>query len=954
MAVKKSELYSVLWEAANKLRGGVEPSRYKDYVLILLFFKYVTDKYKDQRYGEFEIAEGGSFDDLIAAKGKPNVAELVDETIQKFLEVNNLKGALPDVTFNNPDELGKGKELVDKVSGLIAIFQNPAIDFKKNRASGDDIIGDAYEYFMMKFAQESGKSKGQFYTPNEVSRVISRLIGIGEIENTPDKKWTLHDPAAGSGSLLIRAADEAPVDSNGDSIVTIYGQEKYPDTAGLAKMNFILHNKGTGEVHSDNTLSMPFYTNEFGELRKFDFIVMNPPFSDKDWSDGIKVDEDKYKRFDGYGIPPQKNGDYAWFLHVLKALNSNGKAGIILPHGVLFRGNAEESIRKEILKRKYIKGIVGLPSNLFYGTGIPACIIIIDKENAYKREGIFMIDASDGYKKDGDKNRLREQDIEKIVQVFTNKIEIKGYSRLISYKEIEENDGNLNVPRYISKINKNLPQNINSHLNGGIPEEDIESVERLWNISGSLKDEIFTKRKETNVYDLKVETDQIEKLIFEDENIKKEIENETVEIFSGWKKEIEENLKNIDSDINPKNFIRNLGFSILEFYEDAKLIDNYDAYDFLLNYWNEKLQDDVYIIKSSGYEAGREVERVYSKKKVKDEQGIEIEIDDKSKFKSFDGLLIPRGIIEKEYFAKEVSDIEEIQLKISDIDEKLSEIFEENSGDDGLLAEALNDKGDNVTKNGINNRLKELEEKKVSKDLDNLEKLLELLEIEKTQNLEQQEQIVEAYDCLKELNIRNKNGKIGVGKVKSELKNADTKTQKYLSKLLELIQTDIQTKASEFYENNQNLQEFEIKNNKNLFVESKVKASIKLAQAEAQLPEIYKEEFEILNSYKALLEDKDDENENLKEKAVELDNKVIEKYGQLSIDEIKNLLFEKKWMARLNKDIKDTIDSEINKISSRIVEISKRYEKTLGELEEETEKSRDQVREALKRMGYTW
>lgn len=193
MAVKKSELYSALWEAANKLRGGVEPSRYKDYVLILLFFKYVSDRYKGTRYADFEITEGASFDDLIKAKGKPDVGERVDIIIQNFLEVNNLKGALPDVSFNNPDELGKGKELVDKVSGLIAIFQNPALDFKNNKASGDDIIGDAYEYFMMKFAQASGKSKGQFYTPSEVSRVISRLIGIGEIENRPDKKWTIHE-----------------------------------------------------------------------------------------------------------------------------------------------------------------------------------------------------------------------------------------------------------------------------------------------------------------------------------------------------------------------------------------------------------------------------------------------------------------------------------------------------------------------------------------------------------------------------------------------------------------------------------------------------------------------------------------------------------------------------------------------------------------------------------------
>ncbi|MGF0040288.1 N-6 DNA methylase [Peptoniphilaceae bacterium SGI.131] len=894
MAVKKSELYSILWEAANKLRGGVEPSRYKDYVLLLLFFKYVSDRYKGQRYGEFEISEGASFEDLILAKGKPDVGERVDKIIQKFLETNNLKGALPDVSFNNPDELGKGKELVDKVSGLIAIFQNPAIDFKTNRASGDDIIGDAYEYFMMKFAQESGKSKGQFYTPSEVSRVIARLIGIGDIKNTPDKKWTLHDPAAGSGSLLIRAADEAPVDSNGDSIVTIYGQEKYPDTAGLAKMNFILHNKGTGEIHSDNTLAMPYYT-DFGELRKFDFIVMNPPFSDKDWSDGIKADEDIYHRFDGYGIPPEKNGDYAWFLHVLKALNDNGKAGIILPHGVLFRGNAEETIRKEILKRRYIKGIVGLPSNLFYGTGIPACIIVIDKEGADQREGLFMIDASDGFKKDGDKNRLREQDIEKIVQVFTNNIEIKGYSRFITYREIiEEHDGNLNVPRYISKINKTLPQNISAHLDGGIPIGDIDSVTKLWNISNDLKEEIFIKRDSSSVYDLKVDTDKIENLIFDDEKIKEEITRETEEIFNLWKNDLEGKFKDIDKETDPKVFIRELGFSILKTYEEAKLLDNYEVYDFLLNYWNEKLQDDIYIIKASGYEAGRGIEREYGKKKVKDEQGVEIEVDDKNKFKSFDGLLIPRTIIEKEYFKDKLDEIENMNLEISELYEKMNVVFDEHSGDEGLLVEVLNDKGDSVTKTNLNNRLKELESKKVSKDVEILTRLIEVFD---SKEQEQMEEIFKLAPSLTNYELRNANGKFGKGKIN---------------------------------------------------------ASLKIAQESAKIPEVYKDEYELLTSYKDLMEKKDEKNKGQKEMIKVLDKKVVEKYGDLSLEEIKDLLFNKKWMARLQADIEDAIDQEINNLASGLVDISKRYENTLSELEEEVDKSKAEVKKALERMGYSW
>ncbi|MBR6435676.1 MAG: SAM-dependent DNA methyltransferase, partial [Thermoguttaceae bacterium] len=659
MAVKKSEIYSLLWEACNKLRGGVEPARYKDYVLVLLFFKYVSDRYKGQTFADFSVPDGATFEDLVAAKGKKNVGELVDKIIQKFLEVNKLQGSLPDVSFNNSDELGTGNELVDKVSGLIAVFQNPAIDFKNNRASGDDIIGDAYEYFMMKFAQESGKSKGQFYTPSEVSRIIARLIGIGNIKQNPNKKWTLYDPAAGSGSLLIRAADEAPVDKNGDSIVTIFGQEKDNATAGLAKMNLILHQKGTGEIKRGNTLANPAFTDVLGELIKFDFIVMNPPFSDKSWNDGIKISEDKYKRFDGFGYPPEKNGDYAWFLHVIKSLSSSGKAGIVMPHGILFRGNAEETIRIEVLKKRYIKGIVSLPPNLFYGTGIPACIVIIDKEDAENRKGVFLIDASRGFKKDGAKNRLREQDIEKIVQTFTKSEEIPGFSRFVNYSDIlEQNEGNLNVPRYIQKIDETLPQNITAHLHGGIPAFDVDSLSKLWTISPKLKKDIFSSaNKKQSFYNLALPSDEIETVITEDANIQAQKLSETNTTFSQWKDSVKRKLLNIDSRTNPKTLIRDISLSLLQTYTDAELLDNYDVYDCLLNYWNGIMQDDVYAIKVNGYEVGKEIEYEYAQKKAKDENGETISVDDTSKVKSFNGTIIPREIIETVFFAKELDDI---------------------------------------------------------------------------------------------------------------------------------------------------------------------------------------------------------------------------------------------------------------------------------------------------------
>lgn len=894
--MKKSELYSLLWEACNKLRGGVEPARYKDYVLVLLFFKYVSDRYKGQPFAEFTISKGASFEDLIAAKGKSDVGERVDKIIQKFFEDNRLQGSLPDVSFNNPDELGSGKELVDKVSGLISVFQNPAIDFKNNRASGDDIIGDAYEYFMMKFAQESGKSKGQFYTPSEVSRIIARLIGIGNIRQMPTKKWTLYDPAAGSGSLLIRAADEAPVDENGDSIVTIFGQEKDHATAGLAKMNLILHQKGTGEIKRGNTLVDPAFTDDFGELKKFDFIVMNPPFSDKSWSDGIKTSEDKYKRFDGYGIPPEKNGDYAWFLHVLKSLDSNGKAGIIMPHGVLFRGNVEETIRIKVLEKRYIKGIVSLPANLFYGTGIPACIVIIDKEDAETREGIFLIDASRGFKKEGNKNRLREQDIEKIVQTFISGKNVRGYARFVKYTDIlEQNAGNLNVPRYIQKIDDTLPQNIAAHLKGGIPGTDIESLKRLWDISPALKREIFTCVDEAHdVYNLALPSGEIEGVIGQDASILAEKQKETDAIFTQWRDSVKDVLLGIESATNPKELIRTIAVMLLNAYESARLLDNYDVYDCLLNYWNAKLQDDVYAIKASGYEVGREIEYEYAQKKAKDENGESISVDDTSKVKSFEGALIPREIIEAVYFADELAAINELIEQSAALEAELDEMREEESGDEGLLKDVLNDKGDNIPKANLNKRLKELDAKKTSAVMDTMTSLVALFDEGKTDEMET---LIREMPELDEFDIRNKNGTFG---------------------------------------------------------KAKLKAALKVAADSAVVPEIYKDEYDALTAYAAKSAEKDEADKAWKEARKALDDEVEAKYGELTVDEIKQLLFDMKWMAKLETDIRDEIEQVLNSLSSKVLLIAKRYEHTLEEIEDRTAKSRAAVVAALERMGYKW
>lgn len=522
MAVKKTELYSSLWASCDALRGGMDASQYKDYILTLLFMKYVTDKYKGQKYGDLIVFDkandpnpdpekrtGCSFDDFIALKNKKNIGEGIDKIIARLAEVNEgLKGVIDIAHFNDETKIGKNKEMVDKLTKLISIFQRPELDFSKNKAEGDDIIGDAYEYLMRNFASESGKSKGQFYTPAEVSRILAKIIGI---DKCSDHDATVCDPACGSGSLLIRALEEAPFEISG------YGQEKDSSTAGLAKMNAVLHNKATIKIMAGNTFSDPQFkkAEDASELERFDYIVANPPFSLKNWADGLK----EFGRFSGYGDrPPEKNGDYAWLMHILKTLKSTGKAAVILPHGVLFRGNAEATIRQKIIDKGWIKGIISLPPNLFYGTGIPACIIVIDKEGAKNRSGIFMIDASKGYIKEGSKNRLREQDIYRIVTTFNEKITTDPkYARFVLNKEIKgKNEYNLNISRYIDSSDSEDIQDIYAHIHGGIPIADIDALEHFWKVFPSLKDELFDVFSE-GYYKLNVEEDVIRQTIYSNE-----------------------------------------------------------------------------------------------------------------------------------------------------------------------------------------------------------------------------------------------------------------------------------------------------------------------------------------------------------------------------------------------------------------------------------------------------
>jgi type I restriction enzyme M protein len=816
MAVKKSELYSSLWASCDELRGSMDASQYKDYVLVLLFMKYVSDK-KDPIV---ELKEGTTFYDMLKWRGKDDIGNQINIIIGEFAKNNDLTNIITTADFNDETKLGTGKDKVDTLTNLLNIFNKPELDFSGNRADDDDLLGDAYEYLMQNFAKDSGKSKGQFYTPAEVSRVMAQLI---EIYNSESQEDTLYDMTCGSGSLLLRAAELAP------SGISIYGQENDNATRGLAVMNMWLHGFSDAEIKLGNTLANPQILKEdTGELQQFNYCIANPPFSYKKWMNGLNPSEDIFKRFDGYSIPPAKNGDYAFLLHMLKSLKSKGKGCIVMPLGVLFRGNTEAEIRKKIIDKGYIKAIVGLPANLFYGTGIAACLIVLDKEDADKRTHIFMIDASRGFIKDGNKNRLRERDIHKIVDTYKNKIEKEGYSRNIPITEISDpkNDYNLNIPRYINNQDADDMQDIEAHLLGGIPKSDIDALSQYWSVCPNLKNALFKTIKDRPKHlNLKVGKEDIINTIHKHPEFINFI-NSMSQVYTAWEKETAKYCLELKQEIRPKKEIKMLADNILFHFHKQPLTDKYAVYQHLLDYWSETMQDDFYEISSSGWKAESEVIRLQKKNQkgeLKDIVGLE----------GLEGRLIPSALIVQEYFAEEQAVIDELNQQIETAKAKQEELIEENSSEDGLLAEIADNNG-KVSKANVKRRLKE---------------------------------------------ITPKNG-------------------------------------------------------------TKIDADLK-------------DEFNLLETLTWLYEEEDDKAKTLKAEKTNLEIKVIKKYPQLSEDEIKQIVIEKKWLAEIKKRVQTETDAVSHQLTERVKELAERYDTTLSQLTDEVDLLTAKVKEHLKQMNYT-
>ena len=693
MAIKKSDLYSSLWASCDELRGGMDASQYKDYVLFMLFIKYISDK-----YGEFDgfdppvtIPSGASFKDMIALKGKSDIGDKINtQIIQPLIDHNSrlARSDFPD--FNDPNKLGEGQAMVDRLTNLVGIFQKPELDFSKNRAEHDDILGDAYEYLMRHFATESGKSKGQFYTPSEVSRVIAKVIGISP--QNAVASTTAYDPTCGSGSLLLKVAAEA------GKHITLEGQERDVTTAGLARMNMILHDFPTANILSGNTLAAPKFK-DGEQLRTYDYVVANPPFSDKTWSTGLSPSADFFQRF-AWGEPPGKQGDYAYLLHIIRSMKSTGKAACILPHGVLFRGNAEAVVRKELVRSGYLKGIIGLPANLFYGTGIPACILVLDKENATARKGIFMIDASKGFKKDGNKNRLREQDIHRIVDIFNKQTDnTPRYARMVPFEVIADpkNDYNLNLPRYIDSTAPEDLQDIDGHLRGGIPERDVDALTAYWQVIPGVRATLFQAADRLGYADLKLPITEVKSAILKHAEFTAFNAN-AIQLFEQWKQTNIPRLKGFGKNGHPKELIATIAEDLLNRFKTAPLLDAYDVYQHLMDYWAETMQDDCYILSADGWVA--ETYRI-----------VETDKKGKTRDKGWACDLVPKPLLVARYFATEQAAVEAKLAELEAISASLAELEEEHGGEESFLGSL-----EKINKAEVSARLKDIKGDKEAKE----------------------------------------------------------------------------------------------------------------------------------------------------------------------------------------------------------------------------------------------
>lgn len=488
----QSTINNVVWKACDTFRGTMDGSDYKDYVLTMLFVKYLSDFYKEklnllkEEYGDktdrikaklkrekFKLDESCTFDYLIKHKEAQNLGEIMNKVLERIEEDNRdkLDGIFRSIDFNNKNKLGDTKDRNTILKNLIEDFSDSRLDLRPSMLEGNDVIGDAYEYLISHFASDAGKKGGEFYTPSEVSTLLAKLV-------EPKEGDMIYDPTCGSGSLLIKASKEI-----GSKNFRLYGQEKNGQTQALCKMNMFLHEINDAVIEWGDTIRNPLHLQD-NFLKTFDVVVANPPFSLDKWGADF-AQNDPFMRFNHYEVPPKSRGDYAFVIHMIKSLNEHGRMGVVLPHGVLFRGASEGKIRKKLIEQNLLDSIIGLPANLFFGTGIPAAILVFKKNRA--NSDILFIDASREFDKAKNQNNLTDKNIEKIIQTYKNRSEIQKYSHIATIEEIKENDYNLNIPRYVDTFEEEEPVDI---------EATKANISKMENELASIKSKMSVYLKE--------------------------------------------------------------------------------------------------------------------------------------------------------------------------------------------------------------------------------------------------------------------------------------------------------------------------------------------------------------------------------------------------------------------------------------------------------------------------
>ena len=462
MKLTQETINNQVWKACDTFRGTIDATQYKDYILTMLFVKYISDVLKEKKeeyttkydgdatrieramkHERFKVPAQSTFDYLYEKRNEANLGELINISLEDIEEENRskLEGVFRNIDFNSEPNLGPTKDRNRRLKNLLSDFE--VLDLRPSNLEGNDIIGDAYEFLIGKFASDAGKKAGEFYTPSEVSSLLAKLV-------EPKDGERICDPTCGSGSLLLKAAKEV-----GSKNVSLYGQEVNGSTWALARMNMFLHEMDNARIEWGDTINNPQLREE-DSLMKFDVVVANPPFSLDKWG-AEEASADRYNRFHR-GVPPKSKGDYAFITHMIETLNEHGRAGVVLPHGVLFRGSSEGKIRKQLIDENLLKAVIGLPSNLFFGTGIPATILIFDKNKS--TDEVLFIDASNEYESGKNQNKLSDDNIQKIFDTLKSWETKDKYSYVAKKEEIIENDYNLNIPRYVDTFEEEEPVDI--------------------------------------------------------------------------------------------------------------------------------------------------------------------------------------------------------------------------------------------------------------------------------------------------------------------------------------------------------------------------------------------------------------------------------------------------------------------------------------------------------------